>query len=45
AAALLVHRFVERPLSRWARDRLDPGAAQNGVRPVPAPVPTGPRAD
>ncbi|WP_419829630.1 acyltransferase family protein [Methylobacterium sp.] len=45
AAALLVHRFVERPLSRWARDHLDPGAAQNRVRPVPAPVPTGPRAD
>lgn len=45
AAALMVHRFVERPLSRWARDRLDPGAAQNGVRPVPAPVPTGRRAD
>ncbi|MCJ2144052.1 acyltransferase family protein [Methylobacterium sp. E-066] len=44
-AALLVHRCVERPLTRWARARLDPGAAQNRVRAVPAPVPPGRRSD
>ncbi|SFL53816.1 acyltransferase family protein [Methylobacterium pseudosasicola] len=45
AAALLVHRGIERPLTRWARARLDPGAAQNRVRAAPAPVPPGRRAD
>ncbi|MCJ2057861.1 acyltransferase [Methylobacterium sp. J-048] len=45
AVALLVHRFVERPLSRWVRDRLDHGAAQNRVRAAPTPVPPGRRAD
>ncbi|MCJ2122637.1 acyltransferase family protein [Methylobacterium sp. J-077] len=45
AAALLVHRCVERPLARWARARLDPGGAQNRVRAASAPVPPGRRAD
>jgi exopolysaccharide production protein ExoZ len=44
-AALLVHRFVERPLTRWARAVLDPGRAQNRVRAAPTPVPPGRRAD
>ncbi len=45
AAALLVHRLVERPLTRWARTRLDPAQAQNRVRAAPAPVPQGGRRD
>ena len=44
-AALLVHRFVERPLTRWARAVLDPRDAQNRVRAAPTPVPPGRRAD
>ncbi|MDP4003235.1 acyltransferase [Methylobacterium sp. NEAU K] len=44
-AAVLVHRYVERPLTRTLRARLDPGGTQNRVRPAPAPVPPGPRAD
>ncbi|MEE7506475.1 acyltransferase [Methylobacterium mesophilicum] len=45
AAALVIHRLVERPLTRALRRRLDPGAPQNRVRAVPAPVPPGGRAD
>jgi exopolysaccharide production protein ExoZ len=45
AAALLVHRFVERPLTRAVRARLDPVGRQNRVRAAPAPVPPGGRAD
>jgi exopolysaccharide production protein ExoZ len=45
AAALLVHRLVERPLTRWARTRLDPGDAQNRVRAAPCPVPQSGRPD
>ncbi|MDP4024305.1 acyltransferase [Methylobacterium sp. NEAU 140] len=46
AAALLVHRWVERPMTRAARARLDRGAqnrgAQNDVRAAAGPVPRGP---
>ena len=45
AAALVVHRLVERPLTRALRRRLDPGAPQNRVRAEPGPVPPGGRAD
>lgn len=45
AAALVVHRLVERPLTRALRRRLDPGALQNRVRAEPGPVPPGGRAD
>ncbi|WP_331308805.1 acyltransferase [Methylobacterium oryzae] len=45
AAALVVHRCVERPLTRALRRRLDPGAPQNRVRAASAPVPPGGRAD
>ncbi|WP_331327321.1 hypothetical protein [Methylobacterium fujisawaense] len=45
AAALVVHRLVERPLTRALRRRLDPGAPQNRVRAVPAPVPPRGRED
>ena len=44
AAALLAHRFVERPLTRWVRVLLDPGG-QNRVRAAPHPVPQGRRPD
>ena len=43
-AALLVHRLVERPLTRRARALLDPGG-QNRVRATPYPVPQGRRPD
>ncbi|SEH72409.1 Peptidoglycan/LPS O-acetylase OafA/YrhL, contains acyltransferase and SGNH-hydrolase domains [Methylobacterium sp. 275MFSha3.1] len=45
AAALVVHRLVERPLTRALRRWLDPGAPQNRVRAVPAPVPPRGRED
>ena len=45
AASVLVHRLVERPLTRRARARLDPGGAQNRVRAAPRPVPQAGRPD
>jgi exopolysaccharide production protein ExoZ len=39
AAALIVHRFVERPLTVRVRNILDPGGRQNRVRAGPGPVP------
>ncbi|MCJ2054387.1 acyltransferase [Methylobacterium sp. J-070] len=44
-AALLVHRLVERPLSRRLRAALDPGDGQIRVRAAPGPVPHGRRPD
>lgn len=45
AAALLVHRWVERPLTRRARALLDPGGGQNRVGAAASPVPQGRRPD
>jgi peptidoglycan/LPS O-acetylase OafA/YrhL len=45
AAAILVHRIVERPLTRSVRALLDPRGAQNRVRAAPVPVPQGRRPD
>ncbi|MCJ2134893.1 acyltransferase [Methylobacterium sp. J-026] len=45
AAAILVHRFIERPLTRRLRGWLDPGDARNRVRAAPVPVPRGGRRD
>lgn len=45
AAALVVHRLVEAPLTRILRARLDPRGPQNRVRAALAPVPPGGRAD
>ena len=41
AAALLVHRLVERPLTRRVRGILDPGGGQNRVGAGSHPVPRG----
>ncbi|MGU3666607.1 acyltransferase family protein [Methylobacterium sp. A49B] len=45
AAALLVHRCVERPLTRRVRVLLDPGAGQNRVGAVSLPVSHGRHPD
>jgi peptidoglycan/LPS O-acetylase OafA/YrhL len=45
AAALVVHRFVERPLTRRIRRILDPGTAQNRVPSGADPVPHGREPD
>ncbi|MGH1575386.1 acyltransferase family protein [Methylobacterium sp. P31] len=45
AAAILVHRLVERPLTRAARAVLDPRDAENRVRAASTPVPHGRRPD
>jgi exopolysaccharide production protein ExoZ len=45
AAALLVHRCVERPLTRRVRALLDPGGGQNRVGAVAQPVPHERRPD
>ncbi|MHB2208949.1 acyltransferase family protein [Methylobacterium sp. CM6257] len=45
AASVLVHRFVERPLTRAVRAVLDPGGAENRVRAASIPVPHGRRPD
>ncbi len=45
AAAILVHRLIERPLTRRLRSRLDPGDARNRVRAAPVPVPRRGRPD
>lgn len=45
AAALLVHRFVERPLTRWVRRILDPVPWQKRVAAGADPVPHGRRPD
>lgn len=45
AVALLVHRFIETPLTRRFRRLLDPGNAQNRVPSGADPVPHGRRSD
>ncbi|MCJ2084990.1 acyltransferase [Methylobacterium sp. E-005] len=45
AAALLVHRSVEAPLTRWLRRVLDLDAPQNRVRAGASPVPQGRASD
>lgn len=45
AVALLVHRYVERPLTRRMRRILDPGVADNRVAAAADPVPHGRGSD
>ena len=45
AAAILVHLFIERPLTRRLRGRLDPGAARIPACAAPVPAPRRGRPD